>query len=494
MHGVSTRRNSEGRPVKSAYLPRSFQSILDGFAGCFTTPTYANFCTLACGWVLCQGLHTVSGAVTAALAWGITERHHSTFYYFFSRAVWDPDKLGCALFKLLRPFLPDRIVLAVDDTLCKRCGPQIFGAGMHHDASTSTYGGGGGARVNLAFGHNWVVLSVWVPLPWDPLRGKAVPILFRLYRNKKNCKDGEYRKRTELAAAMLRVVSHWLPGGSEADVLGDQEYGCRTVLRALPEGFHYHGAFSMRAALYDPKPAAYKGKGRRPIKGRRLASPGETARAWETDGRTRRRWKKTRLVLYGREVELWVRTFVATWYSVTGTRRLRIVITRDPRGRYEPRAFFSTLIDLSAAQVLQAVSRRWPLEVAFRDAKQILGADEARNGWWRRPDGERRPPRKAGPQGDDERGGKAVRRTAPFVFIVYGIVLAWYLRHGKPERDVALVRRHRAWYTQKTTPSFADMIAALRRSFGHRRVSQHPLLRTVRAKLGTIIPMWGVPA
>jgi hypothetical protein len=218
------------------------------------------------------------------------------------------------------------------------------------------------------------------------------------------------------------------------------------------------------------------------------------ARTWEADRRRRRRWRKTRVVLYGREVELVVRTFVATWYSVTATRRLRIVITRDPKGGYEPRAFFSTQVELSAEQVLQAVSRRWPLEVAFRDAKQSLGADEPRNGWWRRPNGERRPPRKAGPQGDDTRGREAVRRTAPFVFIVYGIVFAWYLRHGQPERDVALARRHRAWDTEKTTPSFADMIAALRRSFWHRRVSQHPLLKAVRAKLGTIIPMWGVPA
>jgi hypothetical protein len=66
-------------------------------------------------------------------------------------------------------------------------------------------------------------------------------------------------------------------------------------------------------------------------------------------------------VLYGSEVELLVRTFVATWYSVTGVRRLRIVITLDPKGEYDPRAFFSTEVELRAEQVLENFARRWPL-------------------------------------------------------------------------------------------------------------------------------------
>jgi len=52
------------------------------------------------------------------------------------------------------PFLPENIEAAVDDTLCHRTGPHIFGAAMHHDSATSTDGGGGGRRAGFAFGHN----------------------------------------------------------------------------------------------------------------------------------------------------------------------------------------------------------------------------------------------------------------------------------------------------------------------------------------------------
>ena len=120
------------------------------------------------------------------------------------------DDVGSVIFQLVLPFLPERIEAAVDDTLCHRTGPHLFGAGMHHDAATSTYGGGGGRRTSFAFGHNWVVLSVHVPYPWNPDRGIAIPVLFRLYRAKKRCPQTHYRKRTVLAEEMLRILVSWL--------------------------------------------------------------------------------------------------------------------------------------------------------------------------------------------------------------------------------------------------------------------------------------------
>lgn len=68
-----------------------------------------NFAALAGGWILCQGVHTVSGAISAARAWGISEHHHSTLYYSFSRATWNVDMASQVLYGLLLPFLPERI-------------------------------------------------------------------------------------------------------------------------------------------------------------------------------------------------------------------------------------------------------------------------------------------------------------------------------------------------------------------------------------------------
>jgi hypothetical protein len=47
---------------------------------------------------------------------------------------------------------------------------------MHHDPLLS-----GDRRPFFSFGHVWVELALWVPLPMGSGRGFAVPVLFRLY-------------------------------------------------------------------------------------------------------------------------------------------------------------------------------------------------------------------------------------------------------------------------------------------------------------------------
>ena len=172
---------------------------------------------LTLGWIVARGPHTVSRAIMAARIFGwARRRHHATLYRFLSRARWQVDDLGGVVFRLLFPFLPDRIEVVLDDTLCHRSGPQLFGGGMHHDGSRSTYGGGRGRRPVLSFGHNWVVLSIWIPYPWNRERGVAVPLLFRLYRSPKRCPRAEYRKRSELARELLGALASWLPEGQDA--------------------------------------------------------------------------------------------------------------------------------------------------------------------------------------------------------------------------------------------------------------------------------------
>jgi hypothetical protein len=140
---------------------------------------------------------------------------------------------------------------------------------MHHDAARSTCGGGLGRRVAFAFGHNWVVLSIWVPYPWNPLRGLAVPVLFRLYRSKKLCPVADYRKRTELAAEMVATLRTWLPQGRALNLSGDREYGCRR-LRAL----HRSPADERRPArAADPPERARPPPNQRPSP--RLGHPGK---------------------------------------------------------------------------------------------------------------------------------------------------------------------------------------------------------------------------
>jgi len=476
--GLDHRTRTGGKPVH--IVPSALVPLLASFRECFTCPGFDNFVTLVTGWILCPGRHTISRVLQAFQGAGRPRRrHHSAYYRFLSRGAWAADSLGKVLFRLLLRWLPEEIEAQVDDTLCKKGGPHFFGAGMHHDASGSTCGRG--RRVRFAFGHNWVVLSVWLPCPWRAGRGWAIPLLLRLYRSKKRCPNNDHRKRTELAADLVRLLVSWLPEGHRLHLTGDGAYACRTVVRDRPEDMVFTGPMAMNAAIYKP-PAAYRGRGRPQRKGNRLLSP--QARATRKNAR----WRRIAVTLYGKEVSLCVQSWTCLWYTVTGTRLVRVVLTKDPRGQAQTRAYFCTDPRRSAVEILTAYTHRWSLEVAFHDGKQAMGLEDPQNGWWRRPAGCRPKKKRPGPQPNGNRGKQAVLHTVPLAFTAYALVIVWYLRHGQPEKDVARARRAAPWYRQKQDPSFVDMLAALRRAILAARLSADPRLKGVRQKVLNLFP------
>ncbi len=429
------------------------------FAPCFTRPGLANFTALVTGLILCQGRHTISRAIQAAgeIAGG---KHHSAFYRFLAAGSWVPDEVGRVLFSILLPYLPHTVIALVDDTLHRRGGPHLWGAAMHHDGANSTYGKltVAGRYTAFSFGHNWVVLAVWVPLPWAPERGMALPLLFRLYRSKRRCPKSHYRKRTELAVELLEVFESWLPAKRSLHVVADSEYSSRTVVRPLPLEAQFTGSMPMDAALFA-RPGRYSGMGRPRVRGKRLPSPAKLAKS---KAKTRK-WRRIRVKLYGRDVTLQVKTIDCLWFTVAKQRLVRVVVTRPVRGDLEDRAYFSTDTSLSPEEILANYARRWSLEVAFRNAKQTMGVTDPQNGWWRRKHGTRRAKKQPGPRPRGNRGRHAVERTFPLCFYAYALTIAWYLANGEPKRDVARAMAEAPWYRHKRRPSFRDMLAALRR-------------------------------
>ena len=465
------------------HLPSTFQAVFCSFASAFSTPSYANFVTLTTGWMLCQGRHTIS-RVIQTLGSRRRGKHHSAFYRFFSRAVWEPDAVGRILFDLMLPLIPGaQLILIIDDTLCRRSGPHFWGAGMHHDPLVSTYGRGAARWIAWAFGHNWVTLSVWVPYPWNRERGLAIPILWRLYQSKKRCPSVEYRKRTELARELVQIVAEWLPVDRKPLLAADAEYACKTVVRGLPAGWDFVGPMSMKAALFD-LPVSQPLRGRHRYKGVRLPTPESVAKDPAIQ------WRKVPIRLYGHQIKLKMKAFDALWPTVSGRRPVQVVITRDPRGRLSDRVYFSTATDFTPFEVLQAFSRRWSLEVTFYNAKQFMGLEDPQNGWGRRPAGSRRGRKRAGPQPRGRKGERAIRRTVPLIFCSYGLVVVWYFLHGKPQEDVSLARRLCPWYRHKVEPSFADMLAAARRVLWSDQLLAHPALRRVGPNIRQLIPEW----
>jgi DDE superfamily endonuclease len=126
---------------------------------------------LACAWILCSGRRSLTRIIQSGQ---LTDLKH-----FFSQARRNLDDLGRCVFQLLLPFCDETRIAAVDDTLARKSGRHIWGAGRHHDPLRSTQ-----KRPFFAFGHNFVVFSLQVALPFAPTKHWALPILVRMYRKR----------------------------------------------------------------------------------------------------------------------------------------------------------------------------------------------------------------------------------------------------------------------------------------------------------------------
>ena len=430
-------------------LPDTFAVLLTAFAPCFHAPSSRTFQFLVAGWIHCLGRRTVTAVVLASGAVG--RRHISVFHRFFARAQWSLDALGRVLFTLALVWLPTDAVLYVliDDTLARKHGKCISLASMHHDPLLSS-----GRKPFTSFGHVWVTLALWVPLPMGKQRGFALPLLFRLYVGSK--RGGEAtapsRRRTgprqqaaqaaharrphqtklELARDLIALVADWA-GSRTVYVVADSAYAGRTLLEARPQNVHVLSRLRLDAALWSQPPTRRPGQQGRPRRrGRRLPTPQALAA-------TRRHWRRLTVTIYGRTLTTQAFTVTALWYTALREQPVRIVVVRDPRGQRSDEAFFCTDLTVDAPFILEGYARRWTLEVTYHDAKQWLGLEDPQN-----------------------QTSLAVQRTAPMAFVVYDLVLLWYAAQARDHAAPTWVER--PWYRQKATPSFLDMLTALRRA------------------------------
>jgi SRSO17 transposase len=124
-------------PAATLPVPASFMALLSSFGPLFTAPSFRTFCGLACGFLAQAGKRTVCGMLTGA---GLSRLWpHDRAHFFFARARWDPDALGLAVARLVVALLvPDEepVLVAIDDTLFRRCGKiKVWAASWFHDGS-----------------------------------------------------------------------------------------------------------------------------------------------------------------------------------------------------------------------------------------------------------------------------------------------------------------------------------------------------------------------
>ena len=316
------------------------------------------------GAVLAAGRRTVTSWLRAA---GITDGYRPA-YTTVAAAGKRADLIAARLaHSALRPMLAaaERLTFGIDDTPTPRYGPQVEGAGIHHNPAP------GPAAARFVYGHVWVTLAWLARHPaWGTI---ALPLLARLYVRRKDeprVPAGHrppFRTKLELAVDLVRWAVTWLGFlGKPLWVAADGAYAKAAFLKPL-RGL---GVTVVSRLRKDAALCSVPGR-RRPGQRGRSRVYGEHRIELAKRAGQRRGWRVGVFDLYGKPTRKTYKTFVATWRPAGGL--IRVVLVKERHGFV---AFFCTDPTATPADVLGCVADRFALETAFRDVKEVVGAGQ----------------------------------------------------------------------------------------------------------------------
>jgi hypothetical protein len=439
-------------------LPASLAGLLVALRPCFTGPSFATFCGLVAG--LCGQVRrrTVCGMLLGA---GLSRCWpHDRAHYFFARARWEADQLGLAVAQLaVMALVPDGapLAVAVDDSLFRRRGRKVAGAAWQHDGSAPGKG-------KVGFGTCFVTCGIVVALPFCA-RPVCLPVLARLHVPSPGKKPARAARRQAIAgsrvsqaAALVTLLAAAFPGRA-VHVVADAAYH-GPALKELPASVSWTTRLPKNAVLYDLAPPRVRKPGRPPRKGPRLGTPADLAAA--------ACWTPATVHAYGRDQATDLAEITCLWYGCLDTTTVRVILARH---NGTVLALVSTDLGIAPASLIQRYAARWSIEQAFADARNILGAGEARS-----------------------RARRAVERTVPFALIVHTLVVIWYARHGHDPADISHRRQAEPWYQTKAGPAFEDMLIKLRRTIITTRISRGSAAQPTPAETRAVLAAWHAAA
>lgn len=402
----------------------TLEILLGLFATAFRKEVFATFKQMVVAWIVCLGRRSISRV------WETTGKSetqdHSAAFRLFSQAVWNWDEVcRILLLTILETLVPGvRLWVVVDDTLCHKRGAKVAFGGIFLDAVLSTK-----RHKIFRFGNNWVMLGIIVELPFRKNRYFCLPIMWRVYEKRGTKTKKEHRTKNQLAAEMVAVLATWV-SGRQIMVVADSAYISKHLLKDRPAHVDALGPICWKAALTSPLQGGEHGRRR---KGQRLPTP---AQMLKDD----RRWPaETMTITFKNGVDKTLEVKVIKdicWYPVTGAQRVQLVLVRDPEGKWRDEALVCTDVTVPAVEVITGYCRRWSVEVAFADAKQLTGFHDPQV--WCPP---------------------SVQRAAPMAWFVGSLLILWYAKHGHKGEQA---HRHRPWYEHKEFPTSADMLASCR--------------------------------
>jgi hypothetical protein len=408
-----------------SHLPVFLTTAFAALAHWLDRRSAARLPLLLVGILFAKGRRTVTSWFRAA---GITDDFRPAYRTVCAvgRAA---DSMALSTLHAVQPLLGKRrLRVAIDDTPTPRYGPQVEGAGIHHNPSP------GPAGEKYVYGHVWVTLAALARHPdWGTL---ALPVQAQLYIRAADLdklppdRRRPFRTKLEMAAEQLRWLKPWIDYGFEERwAVVDGAYAKRPFLRPARQlGFTVASRLRKDSALWSLPalvPPQERGRGRPPTYGKQRLSLAK--RAGQTRG-----WQQVECVQYGEKVTKTIKTFLATWKPAGGVIRVVIVKEQDDWLPY-----FSTDPEVTAAEILEAMADRNAEEQTFKDVKEVGGAGQ-----------------------QQVRNVHSNEGCFNLNLWLYSLVEAW--AWGKSEEKV-VDRSASPWDNQPRRPSHADKRKALQR-------------------------------
>jgi hypothetical protein len=347
-----------------SHLPPLVASTFFRLAHWLQRRSAAHLPLLLYGMLFARGRRTVTSWFRPA---GITDEFRPA-YTTVCAVGRHTQQMAVSTLRAVQPLLGQRrLCVAIDDTPTPRYGPQVEGAGIHHNPSP------GPAGEQHVYGHVWVTVAA---LARHPDRGTvALPLQAQLYIRRTDLdklppeRGRDFRTKLEMAGDQLVWLKHWAGDAFvERWVVADGAYAKRPFLRAAREqGFTVVSRLRRDAALWSlpPPPSPQgRGRGRPPLSGKERFSLAK--RAGHPLG-----WQEVTCMQYGHKVTKTIKTFLATWRPAGGV--IRVVLVREDDG-WLP--FFCTDPAATPEEILETMADRGAEEQLFKDVKEVWGAGQ----------------------------------------------------------------------------------------------------------------------
>jgi len=346
------------------------QAILAPFRGCFTEPGFVRFAEWVVGMLVNQEEHTITQALTTMGQ----EADWMALEAFAERGAWDRKAVETATVHLARSAAPlwhGYHLAAGDDTKVHRSSKHVWGVNTFYEYTARCPN-----RATTVLAQNWVAVGLLAPgQPWTYL-----PAMGRLYFRRGQVPRGErFATKMVLAEEMLRSLRTSLREGLVAAL--DGGYAHQGLLRGLlkdpDERVDWVTRLRWDARLYgavEPKAPGCPGPKRQ--WGKRLPAP-------KRHGQWKVPWQEGRAWVYGRERTVRWKELRGYW-RVSGPKAAVRAFVFKVEGQKKPWSLATSVLDLTAEQVVEVFAGRFRQENGFRDLKQALGAEECR-AWTKAP-------------------------------------------------------------------------------------------------------------